>query len=223
MSCILNENLILKEKLKNLESDNDQLHGDKKELITQMTSLEKELNHDRLIINSLQRDVNTYKTRQVQYDRLLAKCKTATELYKSKIKGMREYLTKKSDYVSKERYEQIVESSLLMEKALVEKEMQIKHLIERILNLENMIKRTHVNESDYSTGKQTFSRDLSSPKHLTVSKTFQQTTRGRAALLQKMKMQSAKGFVSPKDARSVLGMHNSNIAPRITPSDELIV
>ena len=222
MSCLLNENLVLKEKVKNVESDNDQLRRDKEALITQMTSLEKDLNDDRLLIDCLQRDINTYKTRQIQYDKLLAKCKNATEVYKSKIQGMKKYLTNKSDYVSKEQYEEIAESSQLLEKTLAEKEMQIKpHLTESIRNLENIIKRTHVDESDNSTGKQSFARDFSSSNHVTVSKAHLKTTQGRAALLQKMKRQSA--IASATDARLVLGLHNSNIAPRNTPSDELIV
>jgi hypothetical protein len=176
-----------------------------------MASIEQDLKNSHLVIDGLHRDLNSSKSLQVHYDQVLTKCKSATDIYKSKIKELRARLAQGRDYVPMKTHEKVVESSKLLVKSLEEKEMQIKHLTQRIHNLENIIKKNHLNSANIKGNKNAF----------TISSDEQHAPKGRAALLERMKKQSAKDFIPGKEKRSALGLHNHYFSPRYTASYDM--
>lgn len=219
LSVILHENSTLKNKIKNLEFSYEKATTENKTLSEQISSIEKDLENSHLVIDNLQNQLSSYQTRQIHYDKLLAKCKSATELYKSKIEGMKARLAKGCDFVPKETYEKVVESSQYLAKSLEEKDIQIKHLTERIYNLENFIKSKHLSGQKSLSDKNVQSSKLLSPN---LKRNMQQSSKGRAALLERMKTHSSKVLTPAKGNRSAFGIHNKNISSPCTTSASIL-
>ena len=196
LCVIVHENLRLKAKVDMLEKENHQISSENRELTLQLAAMDKEL-------ISLHSELDTYQSRQQNYDKLIKKCKAATELYNRKVYEYKAQIAERGDVVPVEIYKQAVESSSILEISLREKESQVQHLTERIYNLENIIKKTHFNGSSVEPHK--------SRKPGTAC-----PARGRAALLKKMEKVRHSQDTSSQSKRSALGDFNANSLSRLS-------
>jgi len=196
LSAIVHENLRLKAKVDMLEKENYQISSDNRKLTLQLAAMDKEL-------NSLHSELDTYQSRQQNYDTLIKKCKAATELYNRKVNEYKAQIAERGDVVPVETYKQAVESSSILEKSLKEKELQVQHLSERIHNLENIIKKKHFNGSSVEP------HESRKPGTSTASREMHRPARGRAALLKKMEKVRHSQDTSPQLKRSALGQYNA--------------
>ena len=201
LCVIVHENLRLKAKVDMLEKENHQISSENRELTLQLAAMDKEL-------ISLHSELDTYQSRQQNYDKLIKKCKAATELYNRKVYEYKAQIAERGDVVPVETYKQAVESSSILEKSLKEKELQVQHLTERIYNLENIIKKTHFNGSSVEPHE--------SRKPGTASREIHRPVRGRAALLRKMEKVRHSQDTSPQLKRSALGDFNANSLSRLS-------
>ena len=244
LSIILQENKEYKEKIAKLEKDNAHLSSENKELTIQMASIDEDLKNSNKLIDSLQKDLNSYQFRQKNYEKLIRKCKAATELYKSKVNGLRSQLTDGGNVVPLEDHKKIVDSSESLSKVLAEKELHIQILTDRIRNLELIIKK----KICVQTGKEIEQQKKSnsdrnvmetSPSSISIKNvncssaslvtenvaSRQSARRSRTALLQRMQNVSQSKFSkggSKINKRSPLGTHSGNIATKYVHTSNFV-
>jgi len=201
LSTILRENSSLKAKVDVLEKENRRIYGESKELTEQMAAMGKEL-------NMLQSELETYQCRQTNCDKLVKKCKAATESYKKKVNEFKAQIANGGHAVPIDIYKDVVKSSNMLAKSLKEKELQVQHLTERIHNLESInIKKKYSGDSSESRKS----------NNNAVAKERSRPVRGRAALLEKMqKVQSGAKGVSPLQKRAALKACNVSRTSRLS-------
>jgi len=201
LSTILRENSSLKAKVDVLEKENHRIYGESKELTEQMAAMGKEL-------NMLQSELETYQCRQTNCDKLVKKCKAATESYKKKVNEFKAQIANGGHAVPIDIYKNVVKSSNMLAKSLKEKELQVQYLTERIHNLESInIKKKYSGDSSESRKS----------NNNAVAKERSRPVRGRAALLEKMqKVQSGAKGVSPLQKRAALKACNVSRTSRLS-------
>lgn len=212
LSTIVWQNREYQEKIKLAQNDNVRLSLENEELNVRILAVDQELSKSNDLVDALQNDVETFQYRQKHYEKLIRKCKDATEIYKSKVSTLRSQMAEEGKVVTLEAYKKVVHSSECLSNAFAEKQAQVQHLKNRIRSLESIVEKRH---SDKMRGGN-LSLGKSDQKGITVrdDKVPQQRLyQNRAALMQKM-VQKAR-FKNSLGARSKnpLESHNCNVSP----------
>ncbi len=222
MSSVLQENKEGREKIAKLERDNKLLETTNEELANKITSIEDNLRSSNVLIDSLQKDLSSYQMRQKDYEKLLRKCKNATEVYKSKVKGLKLQLSSQQDtnMVPLNVHKKVLASSEYFSKLLEEKESHVQNLTDRIRNLEMILnKQLLLEKSCESNPAQKKDRKVNdvTPIPTTISKEDAGGPRhSRSELLRRMKSADQSKFASgsSRSTRLPLGARNNNIATK---------
>jgi len=230
LAGILVENRAYREKYAKLEQENKQLSAENKQLNAQMAAIDEELKSSHQLIDNLHKELDTHQSRQKNYDKLIRKCKAATELYKSKVNGLRAQLVGGENVVPLEAYKKAVDSSEFLSKCLKEKESEVQHLTDRIRTLEIMIKKKHFGDApsevephnEPMTNNHFKDRRVKSPSANEVSPPSDSITPrqkalravgGRTAFVEKMSKirKSQSNRKGENFTRAALGAHNGNL------------
>lgn len=179
-----------------------------------ISALEKELQSSRILVEELTNDVERYKAREKDFEKFKQKCKNATHIYKSRIKGLKDIIIERRavaiNVVSQELDSDIQNKENDEDSS---KSPQIYHEKENLVQVSTSFHIHADHESDIKEKNPIVSpSNLSLESHeITVRQSKIRAAGGRAALRAKLNLRRKNKSVSENAPRSALKPYNINI------------